>query len=62
VREIWIPELTHPAPSETETDVRRRARVKLNRILAEHEVAPLDDAVKAGLDSILNAAAKELGA
>ncbi len=61
VREIWIPELTHPALSETETDVRKRARAKVDRILAEHEVEPLDENVQAELRSILAAAEKELG-
>jgi len=61
VREIWIPELTHPAPSETETDIRKRARARMGRILAEHEVEPLDENVQAELRSILAAAEKELG-
>jgi trimethylamine--corrinoid protein Co-methyltransferase len=64
VREIWIPELTHPRPSksgEPLPDVRKRARAKLDRILAEHEPEPLEEAVQAELRVILDAAERELG-
>ncbi len=65
VREIWIPELTHPPPplqEEPPRDVRRRARARLDTILAEHQPEPLDDTVQAELRAILDAAAQELGA
>jgi trimethylamine:corrinoid methyltransferase-like protein len=64
VREIWIPELTHPRPSEGGEplpDVRKRARAKLDRILAEHEPEPLEQAAQAELQIILDAAEQELG-
>ena len=64
VREIWIPELTHPRPStsgEPCTDVRKRARDKLDRILAEHEPEPLGETAQAELQVILDAAERELG-
>jgi trimethylamine--corrinoid protein Co-methyltransferase len=64
VREIWIPELTHPRPSgsgEPLPDVRKRARAKLDRILAEHEPEPLEEAMRAELRAILDAAEQELG-
>ncbi|GAB4537635.1 MAG: trimethylamine methyltransferase family protein [Anaerolineae bacterium] len=60
VREIWLPELTHP-PSEMDHDIRKRAKAKLDRILAEHQPEPLDEAVQAELRSILDAAQRELG-
>jgi trimethylamine--corrinoid protein Co-methyltransferase len=63
VREIWIPELTHPRPSksgEPLPDVRKRARARLDRILAEHEPEPLDEAVQAELRAILDAAERDL--
>jgi trimethylamine--corrinoid protein Co-methyltransferase len=64
VREIWIPELTHPRPSEGGEplpDVRKRARAKLDRILAEHEPEPLEAAAQAELRVILDATEQELG-
>ena len=64
LREIWIPDLTHPRPSMDGSplpDIRRRARSKLDKILAEHEPEPLDEAAQAELQVILDAAAQELG-
>ncbi len=64
VREIWIPELTHPRPSMTGEpldDVRKRARTRLDRILAEHEPEPLEEAAQAELQVIMDAAGQELG-
>ena len=64
VREIWIPELTHPRLSlgdQPLPDVRQRARAKLDRILAEHEPEPLGEAAQAELRAILDAAERELG-
>ena len=64
MRERWIPELTNPWPSldgEPMPDILRRAQAKLNRILADHQPEPLDDAIRAELWAILDAAAQELG-
>jgi trimethylamine--corrinoid protein Co-methyltransferase len=64
LRDIWIPELTHPrAPLDGSPlpDIRQRARAKLNRILAEHRPEPLDERVQAELRTILAAAERELG-
>jgi trimethylamine--corrinoid protein Co-methyltransferase len=65
VRDIWIPGLSHPRPSLDGTDVpdiRHRARARLDRILAEHQAEPLDEAVQAELRAILDAAEQELDA
>jgi trimethylamine:corrinoid methyltransferase-like protein len=43
------------------SDVRERARAKLDRVLTEHEVEPLEEAVQAELQAILDAAERELG-
>jgi trimethylamine--corrinoid protein Co-methyltransferase len=64
LREIWIPELTHPRPpldGQPLPDLQRRARAELDRILAEHEPKPLEAAVQAELRAILDAAQRELG-
>jgi trimethylamine--corrinoid protein Co-methyltransferase len=72
VREIWIPELTHPRPSRggeplpdvrepQSNGVRKRARAKLARILAEHEPEPLLEAAQVELRVILDAAEQEFG-
>jgi trimethylamine--corrinoid protein Co-methyltransferase len=65
IREIWIPRLTHPRATpggEPLSDIRQRARAKLDRILAEHEPEPLEGAQRAELRAILDAAGRELGA
>jgi trimethylamine--corrinoid protein Co-methyltransferase len=65
MREIWIPELTHPRPTSSEqslSDTRERARAELDRILEEHKPEPLEEAARAELQGILDAAARELGA
>ena len=64
MRERWIPEPTRPRPSlerEAGEDIRRRARRRLDSILAEHQPEPLDEAVQAELRAILEAAAQEQG-
>lgn len=64
LREVWIPQLTQPRPAIDGTpppDIRRRARARLDRILAEHKPEPLDDAVQGELQAILDAAERELG-
>jgi len=63
MREIWIPDLTHPrlAPDgELEGDIRKRAKVKFDKILAEHEPQPLEEAVQYEIDIILKKAEDEL--
>jgi trimethylamine--corrinoid protein Co-methyltransferase len=65
VEEMWIPELSHPRPSldgEPLPDIRWRARAEFDRILAEHQPQPLEEAAQAELRAILDAAARELGA
>jgi trimethylamine--corrinoid protein Co-methyltransferase len=65
MRKMWIPQLTHPRPptnGESLPDIRRRAKAELDRILTEHEPEPLGEAAQAELDTILDAAAQELGA
>ena len=64
MREIWIPGLTHPRSSfdgKPQPDIRQRARAKVDRILAEHYPEPLEEAVQAELQVILDAAERELG-
>jgi trimethylamine--corrinoid protein Co-methyltransferase len=64
IREIWIPELSHPRLSEGEqpsADIRQRARIKFERILVEHKPEPLEGAVRDELGAVLEAAEQELG-
>jgi trimethylamine--corrinoid protein Co-methyltransferase len=64
LRDVWIPHLTQPRPSMDGTpppDIRQRARAEFDRILAEHEPQPLDEAAQAELGAILDAAERELG-
>ena len=64
IRDIWIPDLTHPCMSplgEQEGDIRKRARAKFDQILAEHEPQPLEEAVHYEIDIILKKAEEELG-
>lgn len=63
IREIWIPELTHPRISPDDSpssDIRQRARARLDKILAEHEPEPLEQSVQDELGAILGAAEREL--
>jgi trimethylamine--corrinoid protein Co-methyltransferase len=63
MRDIWIPELTHPRPplgGNSLPGIRQRARERLDQILAEHHPEPLDEAVQAELRTILDAATREL--
>ena len=65
LRQVWIPELTHPRlplGGEPLPDIRRRARAKLDRILTEHEAEPLEEEVRTELQAILDTAARELDA
>jgi trimethylamine--corrinoid protein Co-methyltransferase len=64
MREIWIPNLTHPrtsADSPQPTDIRQRAKGKLEWILAEHQPEPLEEDVQNELTTILAAAEREIG-
>ncbi len=64
VRDIWIPELTHPRLSQggkPSSDIRKRARAKFDRILAEHKPEPLKETVQVELRAILKAAEQESG-
>ncbi len=63
LREIWIPELSHPRLSQGEPpskDIRQRAREKFDMILKEHQPEPLGDSVQRELQLILDAAKKEI--
>lgn len=62
MREIWIPELTHPRPrmdGSSQEDVIARARAKFDQILSEHQPEPLEDEKQKELTDILDAASKE---
>jgi trimethylamine--corrinoid protein Co-methyltransferase len=64
LRRVWIPELTHPRPSLDGSplpEIRQRARASFDRILAEHQPVPLEEAKRAELGQILQAAERELG-
>ena len=63
LREIWIPELTHPRMKQGERpspDIRQRAREKLDRILIDHEPEPLGEMVQNELRALLDSAEEEL--
>ena len=64
LRDVWIPELTQPRPTvdaAPRPDIRQRARAEFDRILAEHEPEPLEDAAQAELQAILGSAQQDLG-
>ena len=64
MREIWIPELTHPrlvTDGTPEVNIRKRARAKFDKILAEHEPQPLEEAAKDEINLILKKAEEQLG-
>jgi trimethylamine--corrinoid protein Co-methyltransferase len=63
MRDIWIPELTHPRISMDEpptADIRQRAKGKFDRILDTHKPEPLEEDVQHELTSILAAAEREI--
>ena len=63
MHELWIPELTHPAPSMTGKelpDMHARARAEVQRILLEHQPEPLEKRQQTELQAILASAKKEL--
>lgn len=65
LRELWLPELSHPDPRIYDPQqlrtIRQRARTEFERILSSHRPQALDAAEKAELRAILDAAEKELG-
>jgi trimethylamine--corrinoid protein Co-methyltransferase len=59
IRDIWIPTLSHPAPTMGEyptTDIRERAKATFDRILKEHQPDPLPPETQAELQEILQSA------
>jgi trimethylamine--corrinoid protein Co-methyltransferase len=64
MRELWIPELTHPGPATggQMEDIRERARAHVTKILADHRPEPLDLARQKELKTILEAAERDIGA
>jgi len=63
LRDIWIPELTHPRPAgvgPSDGGMHQRAQAKLTRILADHQPEALPGAAREELQAILVAAAEEL--
>jgi trimethylamine--corrinoid protein Co-methyltransferase len=64
IREIWIPELSHPRPPQNGASlpgIRKRARARLDRILAEHHPECLDETKRSELQALLATATRELG-
>jgi trimethylamine--corrinoid protein Co-methyltransferase len=63
IRDIWIPELTHPAPTmsnQSSPDLRQRARETFSKILKEHQPEPLAEDVQMELHSILKTAEESI--
>jgi len=59
IRDIWIPTLTHPAPTMSEhpmPDIRERAKATFDRILKEHQPDPLPPEIQVELQEILKSA------
>ncbi len=64
LRQVWIPELTHPRltpEAQNHQDIRQRARAKFDHILAEHEPQPLDQAARREINLILQMAEHQIG-
>jgi trimethylamine--corrinoid protein Co-methyltransferase len=64
MRNIWIPDLTHPRQNMdpgTNGDIRKRARAKFDSILAEHQPEPLAEAQTREINLILEKAEQQLG-
>ncbi len=56
IRDIWLPNLTHPAPimdEKPQLEIRERARATFNKILAEHQPEPLNAEVQLELAKII---------
>ena len=65
IGERWIPQLSHPRAlmgDQPSPDIRQRSRAKLDKILAEHQPEPLEQAAQVELRNILDAAQRELTA
>ena len=63
IREIWLPELTHPAPrvdTGPSPEIRERARETFARILRDHQPMPLPEDLQTELQSIIRAAERAL--
>jgi trimethylamine--corrinoid protein Co-methyltransferase len=63
IRNIWLPELTHPDPridGQPSLDVRQRARVIFERIVEEHQPKPLPKDIQVELHNILKTAERFL--
>jgi trimethylamine--corrinoid protein Co-methyltransferase len=62
LREIWIPELTHPhgvMQGESEENPVSRARARFDKIVATHQPEPLEETKRRELSAIVQAATKE---
>jgi trimethylamine--corrinoid protein Co-methyltransferase len=62
IRDIWMPKLTHPAPtmdSQPLPDIRVRARASFDKILIEHQPDPLAKDIQVELQSIMKAAERQ---
>ncbi len=62
IRDIWMPELTHPAPrmvSQTSPDIRGRAKSKFIKILNEHKPEPLPADIQYELQRIIKSAEQQ---
>lgn len=63
IRDIWLPELTRPAPrmdGQPSATIRERARATFETILTDHRPEPLSKDVQLELKNILKAAEKVL--
>jgi len=59
IRDLWIPTLTHPAPThgaEPAPDIRARARATFARIVEQHQPDPLPPEIQVEFENILQAA------
>jgi len=56
IREIWLPELTHPAPmmaNKPAVEIRERTKETFRKILKEHQPDPLDADIQVELGNII---------
>jgi len=63
IRDIWLPKLTHPAPTmnaQPSTDIRKRARATFERILNEHQPEPLPKETQVELKNIIQTAETDI--
>ena len=62
IRDIWLPELTHPAPSmgsQIPKGIRKRARATFDHINRTHRPAPLSVDLQVELQKIMKAAERQ---